>query len=387
MTVIGIAPFSVVCPTQIEFGVGASTSLAGYLPEAKDPIVFVQGASGSQSAGILDDLRQSGREVHVVRQSTEPSIDTIHAALDQLRGREVAAVVACGGGSVIDAGKTIAFLLDSGERLSADFSKIAPACLQQRHHVRSIAIPTTAGTGAEVTANAVIAIPSKSAKISLRGKALFPDLAIIDPALMMTAPSTVAIQSGLDAITQVVESYTSSAATPFSDAMSGSAISTGLKSLKCIVDHPTIDAWSQMAWVSLSSGFALANSGLGAAHGIASVIGGQYEAPHGALCGRLLVPVLRANLRNAGRGSRASDRLTDCMDQVAQVFGPRGGQDILSGFDHWIEQNAVPRLRNWGVKSDDIESLAEQSVGASSSKKNAVPLNANAFAEILKEAF
>lgn len=384
---LGIEPFSVVCPTQIEFGVGASTSLAGYLPEASKSIVFVQGASGSQSAGILQNLRQSGREVHVVRQSSEPSIDTIHAALDHLGGRKVGAVVACGGGSVIDAGKTIAFLLDSGERLSADFSKIAPTCLQQRHHVSSIAIPTTAGTGAEVTANAVIAIPSKSAKISLRGKALFPDIAIIDPTLMMTAPVPVTINSGLDAITQVVESYTSSAATPFSDALSGTAISTGLNSLKCIVDRPNIEAWSQMAWVSLSSGLALANSGLGAAHGIASVIGGKYDAPHGALCGKLLVPVLRTNLKYAGKGSRAYDRLADCMDRISMVFAPHDGQDILSGFDHWIEQNAVPRLRSWGVKSNDIVSLAEQSVGASSSKKNAIPLSANVFAEILNEAF
>lgn len=381
-----IDPFSVNSPTEVQFGLGSSKALPKLLPSSKAPIVLVQGASGVQSAAFVRELRRQGRQVYIVRQKGEPSIDTVNSALGKLLGRKISAVVACGGGSVIDAGKILAFLLEHKKRLPTDFSKIDPADLEYRRDIRSIAIPTTAGTGAEVTANAVLSVPSLAAKVSIRGKALFPDIALVDPVLMKTAPIQVTINSGLDAVTQVIESYTSLAATPFSDALSLPAISTGLRSLQNIVDHDDQEAWSEMAWVSLSSGLALANSGLGAAHGLASVLGGQYVAPHGALCGRLVVPVLRSNLRNAANGSIANKRLITCVTAIAQVFAPIEGGDFVSGLDRWIDRNNVPRLRDWGVQDSDIESVAAQSIGASSSKKNAVPLKPQDLERVLQEA-
>ena len=379
-------PFSVTCPTQIKFGMGSSKALLELLSYSTTPLVFVEGAGGTQSADLVRELRRRGQEVLIVCQKDEPSIDTVNAALEQLDGHKISTVVACGGGSVIDTGKVLAALLDNGQKLPADFANIDPNDFKKRRRVESIAIPTTAGTGAEVTPNAVITVPSLAAKISVRGAALFPDIAIVDPLLMKTAPAQVVIQSGLDAITQVIESFTSSAATPFSDALSKPAIMSGLCSLQNIVDHKKTDAWPQMAWASLVSGLALANSGLGAAHGLASVLGGRYDAPHGALCGRFLVPSLRASLRNSPDGSTAFLRLNLCMASVAKIFEPLEGHDLISGLEYWIDHKKVPRLRDLGVQDGDIASLAIQSAEASSSKKNAVPLKPYDFTKILEEA-
>lgn len=380
-----IASFFISCPTQISFGVGSSQAVFDVLSNPDAPIVFVQGASGVQSAALVQGLQQRGHDLRILRQSSEPTIDMVNDAVDALGIDNAAAVVACGGGAVIDTGKALAFLLDSGLRLPTDFADIDPVHLAARRRVRSIALPTTAGTGAEVTANAVLGVPSLAAKVSLRGKALFPDHAFIDPALMGSAPQHVKIQSGLDAITQVIESYTSSAATPFSDALTQPAISQGLTALRCIIDDNDADAWSDLAWTSLASGLALANSGLGAAHGLASILGGQYDAPHGALCGRFLVPVIRANLRVAEIGSDTAARITLSTKRIAQVFTPTSA-DPTSGFARWIDQKHVPRLRDFGVSETDIPGLAARSMGASSSKKNAVSLDHQDFERILKDA-
>ncbi len=378
-----ISPFSVNCPTQIRFGAGSSGALGGVLSDVQTPIVLVQGAGGVQSAGILSALQKDGHDVRIVRQTYEPSIKSIHSALDTVSGLNIGAVIACGGGSVLDAGKTLAVLLEHDVRLPVDFTQIAPDVLGTRVSVQSIAVPTTAGTGAEVTANAVLAVPSKGAKLSIRGQALFPDVALVDPELMQGAPSGVTLHSGLDAVTQVIESYTSSAATPFSDALTLPAIGAGLRALRQIMDHGDASAWPHMAWTSLASGLALANSGLGAAHGLASVIGGQFDAPHGALCGRFLVPVLRENLLIAPVGEAVHARLSLCCTRIAEAFPPTSGTDPLSGLETWLSTKELPRLRAWGIEESDLDRLATLSAEASSSKKNAVPLAPRSFANIL----
>lgn len=310
----------------------------------------------------------------------------ISAALDLLDGARPDAVLACGGGSVIDTGKLIAFLLSHDLPMYDDFDLFDQELLSKPARVPCVAIPTTAGTGAEVTANCVIAIPAKGAKISLRGRALNPAIALVDPSLMSGAPAQVALRSGLDAVTQVIESYTSNAATPFSDGLSLPAIAKGLRALNGVIEGDDIGSWTDLAWVSLSSGIALANSGLGAAHGLAAVIGGQYEAPHGALCGRLLVPVLRCNAARVTAGSAAHDRLADCASMISQAFRPRDAKDPFSGFEAWMSAQNLPRLSDWGVHPDAFNGLASAATDASSSKKNAVALIKEDFIRILVDA-
>lgn len=378
--------FTVSCPTRIEFGAGASTALVTHLPRGARTVAVLTGANGTVAEPIMGDLRQAGIEVLQVRCGTEPSVGSISAVLAKLADSRPEALVACGGGSVIDTGKLVAFLLSHSLEMDDDFDRFDQALLSEPARILCIAIPTTAGTGAEVTANSVISVPSKGAKISMRGRALNPGVALVDPSLMSGAPAQVILRSGLDAVTQVIESYTSNAATPFSDALCLPSIGKGLSALANVVDTGDAKSWGDLAWVSLSSGIALANSGLGAAHGLAAVIGGQYHAPHGALCGRLLIPVMRRNIAHADPRSIAGQRLAECATLISDRFQPAGGGDKLSGFEAWMNAHNLPRLSSWGVTREALDALARDGMAASSSKKNAVILGHEDFIRILEDS-
>ncbi len=378
--------FSVTCPTQVEFGAGVSTSLIGHLPRGTRAVAVLTGASGTVAKPILQDLRRSGLEVAQVRCPAEPSVASVSSTLAQLAGSRPDVVVACGGGAVVDTGKIVAFLLSHGLDMMEDFDRFDQELLIRPPSIPCIAVPTTAGTGAEVTSNSVVSVASRGAKLSLRGRALNPAIALVDPSLMTGAPEHVILGSGLDAVTQVIESYTSNAATPFSDGLSLLGIGRGLRALRGVVEQGGAASWDEMAWVSLSSGIALANSGLGAAHGLAAVIGGQYDAPHGALCGRLLIPVLRCNSARADPRSTASKRIAECASMISDVFPPLGNGDDFSGFDAWMSDHSLPRLSDWGVEANALDTLACGGLNASSSKKNAVELRHEDFVKILEGA-
>lgn len=368
-----MTPFAIDCPVQVAFGAGSVAQLPDLV---QDPVVFVQGASGAASDPVLQML---GNVAQVIRCSGEPSVDSINTALDALEGIAVGTVVACGGGSVLDTAKVLAVLAGTGVRLSDDFSTVDPALLERRAQVRLIALPTTAGTGAEVTRNAVLDVPTLGTKLSLRGRALFPDHALVDPDLMAGAPRATALHAGLDAVTQLIEAHTSVAATPFTRALTAQALPGALRGLRDVMAGDRA-GWPAMAWASLASGMALANGGLGAAHGLAAVLGARLGAPHGALCGRLLVPVMRANAA-AGASSVAG-----CAAEVADVFAPEPGGDALSGLAAWMTAQGLPRLADHGATDAMLPDLATQGCAASSSQKNAVPLPVATYEAILKEA-
>lgn len=377
------APFSFACPTKVHFGVGTHQDILGFLPQDATRVVVVKGASDGASAPVRAILDTGDFTVDIVTCRAEPTLETVNDALGQLGSQPVDCVVVCGGGSAIDTGKALTLALDRGRALSdADFG-------QSHAYGRAITLivlPTTAGTGAEVTSNAVLGSAQTTAKVSLRGPALQPDIAIVDPSLMLSAPSKVALFSGLDAVVQNIEAHTSSAATPFSCALTTPAVGTGITALRQVMEAPDEDAWTRLAWSSLSSGLALANGGLGVAHGLASVLGGAYQAPHGALCGRLLAPTLRANLASEDASTDTQDRIRFCIDALAQVFAPVDVSDPFSGFEQWVQIQGLPRLAHWGVLANDIPALAQAGVQASSSKKNAVPLGPADLTHILEAA-
>lgn len=379
-------PFSFSCPTRVHFGAGTSGKLASLLPQGAKCVILVRGRSGRASAPVLTLLHAAGLDVTELGCDGEPTVSSIDAALATLATIKTDAVIACGGGAAIDTGKVVSFAVSNNLRGYDDFAKLTPGQMDTPSLIPCIALPTTAGTGAEVTANAVIGVPEKGAKISLRGRGLCPTVAIVDPELMRGAPDAVVLHAGLDAITQVFESFTSSAATPFSDALTQSVKDIGLSALKRALDDADSSALDDLAWVSHVSGLALANSGLGAAHGLASVIGGRFDAPHGALCGRLLLPVVQQNLRCAPQGSKIHARLASCVDHIAVVFPPTEKTDPLSGFGAWLDTKSLPRLADWKVAEDDLASLATQGMAASSSQKNAVPLNETDYLRVLSAA-
>lgn len=378
--------FGISCPTEIHFGVGVSKSIPDLLPEDCSKVVFVRGATGLAAAPILHELRRRGVDIINVRCQAEPSVDTINAALDSIGGSKVHAVLACGGGSVIDTGKAIAFAVSHGIRIPSDLAQVDSRLLKQPSKVPCFAIPTTAGTGAEVTSNVVLDFQSRGTKMSLRGRALSPHCSFVDPALTNSSPRDVTLRSGLDAVTQIIESYTSRSATPFSDTLTCPAIELGLAALKKVLEDNDVEARTDLAWVSLASGIALANSGLGAAHGMASVLGSRYNAPHGALCGRLLVPVLRRNLTLLADASAAKERVRICLGSIGKTFPPQPGQDELSGFEAWLSLKGLQRLSDWEVQPAHFAELAEMAVEASSSQKNAVIYQPKDFIKVLEEA-
>ncbi|WP_223421541.1 iron-containing alcohol dehydrogenase [Tateyamaria pelophila] len=378
--------FSFSCPTRVHFGAGTCGKLASLLPADAKRVILVRGRSGHASAPVLMLLETAGLDVTQLSCDGEPTVASIDAALDILATIKADAVIACGGGAAIDTGKVVCFGVSNNLHGYDDFAKLTPGQMDTPCLIPCVALPTTAGTGAEVTANAVIGVPEKGAKISLRGRGLCPTVAIVDPDLMRGAPDAVVLHAGLDAVTQVFESFTSNAATPFSDALTQSVKDKGLPALKRALDDADMSALDDLAWISHVSGLALANSGLGAAHGLASVIGGRFDAPHGALCGRLLLPVVHQNLSRAPQGTEVHARLTSCVAHIATVFPETEKTDLLSGFRAWLDTQGLPRLADWSVSQDDLTSLATQGMTASSSQKNAVPLSEADYLHILSAA-
>ena len=235
--------------------------------------------------------------------TSEPSVAPVNSALHEIIGAQRSAVIACGRGSVLDTAKALRFCLELGSELPEDIGTIDQASLESSAKILLVTIPTTAGTGAEVTSNAALGLTGS--KASLRGRRLFPSVALVDPTLFASAPKAVVVGAGLDALTQTIEAYTSRLASPFTDSITEPNFRLGAQALRKVAERGDEEAWTQMGWVSLSSGIALANGGLGAAHGLAAVLGGRYDAPHGLLCGRLLGPVLGKNRSSAEIGSDA----------------------------------------------------------------------------------
>ena len=376
-------PFSISCPTKIYFGAGTHRKLAEVLPQGIGAVILVKGRSDQTSAPVRAVLKEAGITVRAVSCSGEPTIASVNIAWELVRAEPCACIVVCGGGSAIDTGKALAVALAKGAPLTDDDFGI--------NHSRSggpalIALPTTAGTGSEVTSNAVLGADGSRAKISLRGAALQPSIALVDPDLMRGAPKSVVLFSGLDAVVQNIEAYTSAYATPFTRALSGPAIGATLSALQDVIADDTSEAWSQMAWGSLSSGIALANGGLGAAHGLASILGGAYDAPHGGLCGRLLTPVLRANIASPHCTPQIREGLMMCQQAITDRFAPTDRSDPFPGFEDWLGAQGLPRLSDWGVAADEVDALAVAARTASSTLKNAVTLEAGELAKILRDA-
>lgn len=378
-----IPPFSFSCRTSVHFGSGTHQKLVDFLPSAQGGIVLLRGKSSATSAPVRQLLEDHGHPFVTVICPGEPSISSVNEAWQSVRETDVGVVIACGGGSVIDTGKALRVALQKGAPLSDDDFALGHDNLTG---ATLIALPTTAGTGAEVTANAVLGTVDGTSKISLRGQGVQPSVAIVDPDLLRSAPASIVLGSGLDAVVQNIEAYTSSYATPLTRALSGPAISATLTALRDVIETDQSDAWEALALGGVTSGIALANGGLGAAHGIASVVGGVFPAPHGALCGRLLVPVLQANMAAAGSNAQVQTDILMCQKIIAETFPPTETSDPYSGFEAWLTKHNLPRLADWGVTADHIDGLAQASSTASSSLKNPVKLGTSELARILEAA-
>ena len=321
--------------------------------------------------------------------SGEPSIDDIRAAKDVALRAGCDMVISIGGGAVIDSGKALAALIaNQGDPL--DYLEVIGAGAKlSAAPLPFIALPTTAGTGAEVTKNAVLASPEHRVKVSLRDNRMLADIALVDPALTMSLPGAITASTGMDALTQLIEPYVSHLANPLTDAISVEGLRRAGRSLRRVYAEPSdLAAREDMALASLMGGLALANAKLGAVHGFAGVLGGMYGAPHGAICAALLPAVMAANLAALSERQPDSPALSR-FDHIARLILDRPEATAADAIS-WINESSrifgIPGLGKYGMGAEDFAAIIEKSSVSSSMKGNPLPLSADELGEILTAA-
>lgn len=376
-------PFSLLAP-RIVFGRGVVSSLPKEVARYGSHILLVRGRSVPFVDVIVAGLRALGCNVTTVVCSGEPDRPQLEAALATARATQVDCVLAMGGGAVIDLGKALAALVPATREPMAYLEVVGEGLPLDAAPLPFIACPTTAGTGAEATKNAVIGVPSHNRKVSLRDDRMLADLALVDPALTDNCPRGVTLASGLDAITQVIEPYLSARATPLTDALCRDAIPRGLGALARLMQCEDDNARDTLAYTSLMGGIALSNAGLGAVHGFAGVIGGRYSTPHGAICGRLLGPVLRMNERVLPEQGEKIARYQEVRRWLAEALGGEA-DSAFALLENWVDDKGLPHLADLMAPDADLTDIATESRSSSSMKANPVALETHQLVQILWE--
>jgi alcohol dehydrogenase class IV len=391
---VSVPSFEVLAPRRIVFGVGASRALPEHvraLAGAGAPVLLVTGRDPTRHAHLVSALAAA----HPLEQFTiarEPHVEDAERAVARARAANVAVVVALGGGSALDLGKAISALAPNPGAPLDYLEVVGRGAPLRAPPLPFVAVPTTAGSGAEATKNAVLSAlgpDARPVKVSLRDDRMLPALALVDPALTLPVPPAVTAATGLDALTQVIEPYVSHAATPFTDALCREAIPRGARALRrACSDGADLDARSELSLVSLHGGLALANAKLGAVHGFAGPLGGLLGAPHGALCARLLPFVMEANLRALRARAPGSPALARYADVARWVTGsPDATPDDGARWAHdLVRALSIPTLSAAGLREADLPAVAAQSARSSSMKGNPVVLTDPELHEILARA-
>jgi alcohol dehydrogenase class IV len=386
---------------RIVAGAGRAGELPAVLAGLGSRVLVCAGANPARHARLLAGL---GLPAAVFQVAGEPTVELARAAVAAAREHRADVVAAIGGGSVIDVGKAVAMLLGNGGD-PLDYLEVVGSGREiTRPSVPCVAVPTTAGTGAEVTANAVLAVPARRVKASLRSRMMIPSVALVDPLLTLSCPPPVTAASGLDALTQCLEPFVSVRASPLTDGLAREGLrraGTGLRTAYANGDD--LGARADMAVCSLSGGIALANAKLGAVHGLAGVIGGTADVPHGVACAALLAPVIEANVRvlrsqeavePGPPGGTDPDPLApaDVLDRYAEAAWLLTGDPAASIEDGlaWIRETltllAVPGLAAFGLGPEHADAVAAQAMTSSSMQGNPVALSHDDLNAVLLEA-
>lgn len=382
-----LSAFSFMTANEMLFGRGQAAQAAGRVAALGRRVLLVHGATPARAEWLRTALSGFGAEVESLAVPTEPDVTLIEAGLALARKMQAEVVVALGGGAVIDAGKAIAALMPATRPMIDHLEVVGQGLPLDTAPLPFVAMPTTAGTGAEVTRNAVIAVPAEGRKVSLRDPRMLPRLAIVDPALTDHCPRAITLASGLDAITQVIEPYVSTRANAMTDALCRDAIPRGLVALRRLMEAEDAAARDEIAWVSLCGGIALANAGLGAVHGLAGPLGGLSSAAHGEICGALLPHVLLAN-RQAVTNAAAEARLDDVGRWIAAAFGKPDASlaDGCAALAGWSRTAGLPGLTALGITADDRAQAAIAAAASSSMKANPAALSAATLAKVMAAA-
>ncbi len=381
--------FEFAAPAKIVFGPGQAARLPSLVAPLGKRVLLVVGASPGRHAGLVQAFDAAGLGVTLFSVAGEPSVDIAKAGVALCRQAGCEVVVSVGGGGAIDAGKAVAALATNpGDPY--DYLEVVGAGrpITQRP-LPHVAVPTTAGTGAEATANAVLTAPHERVKVSLRSAMMLPTVALVDPELTVSMPPAVTAATGLDALTQLLESFVSIKANPLTDALCRDGLCLAARCLAAAYDDgANMAAREGMALASLYGGLALANAKLGAVHGFAAPIGGLFAAPHGQVCASLLPAVVAVNIAALHQRDPGSGRLAAYAQAAAILTGrPEASpEDGAAWLAELCRRLGAPTLTALGLTHGDIPMVVEKAARASSMQGNPLALTTAELTEIVERA-
>lgn len=390
MSIESIHGFDILPSPLIHFGPGSIVQLSSSVVRFGRKLLLVTGRQTLRRlpADLVDGLERSGIVCTTLEVDREPSPELIDRITELARKTPFDVVVSIGGGSVIDTGKAISAMLLQNHTVERFIEGQDGMLTHDGRKIPFIAVPTTAGTGSEVTSNSVISrVGPGGYKRSLRHPAFVPDVAIVDPGLMVTLPKEVTVSTGMDALTQLLEAYLSPFASPYTDAVCQSGLGHFSRSFErvCGDGAGDLSARGDMAWAALTSGIALANAGLGIVHGFASSVGGLFDIPHGTLCATLLAESTRENiaqLRRKGSGSSLLQKFASASKILGcdhTLSDDEACDQLVFCLESWQNRFAFPRLGSYGVRERDVDII----IPATRSRSNVAPLDDSAMRTIL----
>ncbi|MDQ8185197.1 iron-containing alcohol dehydrogenase [Pelagicoccus sp. SDUM812002] len=381
--------FSFATSNNIQFGEGIAKTIPSLLDGSLSPLFVLTGSDSKRYAQLIGLLTQSGFEVFIHPIAGEPDVKSVTIASDSAREASAKCVIAIGGGSVLDTGKAVAALVTNEGQLIDYLEGVGKGKTLSEKSLPFMAVPTTAGTGAEVTRNSVIGVPKAGVKVSLRSASMLPTWAVVDPELTYKLPPEIAAYTGMDALIQCLEAYLSKFSNPLTDGIAREGLRLAARSIRsaCKEELDT-EAKSDLCAASLCGGIALANAKLGSIHGFAGPLGGMIPAPHGAICASLLISCFSANLRafdtrDKDNPSRAK------MDDVATLLtgNPQAKASYaLAWFESLCNDLPLKSLGELGLEHSQIEEAARKSAKSSSMKGNPIELTKFELVEILEAA-
>lgn len=382
--------FEFATSNRIIFGNGTANKIGELGVNFGFNALIVTGSGKVPAEDIVQTLEKENIKSIIFRVTQEPDIESIGAGVVMGKSFGCDFIIGFGGGSVIDSAKAIAAMMTNPGNLIDYLEVIGGGKSIKFRPLPLIALPTTAGTGTEVTKNAVVLSPEHRVKVSMRSPMMIPTLAIIDPELTYSMPAAVTASTGMDALTQCIEPYVSKKSNPLTDGIAIQGIKAAARSLLgAYKDGKNKNAREDMAFASLCGGLALANSGLGVVHGFAGVLGGMYAAPHGEICASLLAAGMKYNVE-ALKSMPGKQEILARYGEIAQWLTGNPKASIDEGIK-WVktltEQLSIKGLKDVGVKEEDFDVIIDQSLVSSSMQKNPFQFDKKSLEAILRESY
>ncbi|HTX78048.1 MAG TPA: iron-containing alcohol dehydrogenase [Longilinea sp.] len=374
---------------RILFGEGALKEIGTIARQFGNKAVIVAGGDPKSIENLKEILSNSEIEFVIFKAAGEPTTRLVEEAIRLAKENGSQFVIGLGGGSAIDIAKAISVMLTNPGELLDYLEVVGKNRAIDLPAAPMIAVPTTSGTGSEVTRNAVLAVPEKKVKVSMRSAYILPRVALVDPELTYGLPPRLTANTGMDALTQVLEPYVSLKANSMVDMFCREGMKRAARSLeKAYHDGSDRQARIDMSWTSLLGGLSLANAGLGAVHGFAGPIGGMFHAPHGAICASLLAPVTAMNVKALALRAPGEPAL-ERYHEIAKILTGKDSASIKDGID-WLQSLKdaleIPGLSEYGIAEENFSEIIDKALVASSMRGNPIQLQREELEVILREA-